>query len=112
MENVIQTTPQIAVPLLYKAAAVSVIAAALTGVGVMTGVIPAKGSTPPDTTPLLDAASIAAMQQEVKRITANDRLCRYIAFICESLRKQGRHRVTHVTLLVGLVPMKDETVVE
>ena len=46
MENVIQTTPQIAVPLLYKAAAVSVIAAALTGVGVMTGVIPAKGSTP------------------------------------------------------------------
>ena len=46
MENVIQTTPQIAVPLLYKAAAVSVIAAALTGVGVMTGVVPVKGSTP------------------------------------------------------------------
>ena len=48
----------------------------------------AKASTPPDTSPLLHAADIAAMQQEVKRITANDRLCRYIAFICESLRKQ------------------------
>ncbi len=48
----------------------------------------AKGSTPPDTTPLLHAADIAAMQQEVKSIPANDRLCRYIAFICESLRKQ------------------------
>ena len=46
MENVIQTTPQIAVPLLYKAAAVSVIAAALTGVGVMTGLVPVKGNTP------------------------------------------------------------------
>ena len=48
----------------------------------------AKGNTPPDTAPLLHATDIAAMQQEVKRIPANDRLCRYIAFICESLRKQ------------------------
>ena len=32
------------------------------------------------------------MQQEVRRIPANDRLCRYIALICESLRKQEGSR--------------------
>ena len=46
METILQTTPQTVVPLLYKAAAVSVIAAALTGVGVMTGVVPFKGNSP------------------------------------------------------------------
>ena len=46
METILQTTPQAVVPLLYKAAAVSVIAAALTGVGVMTGVVPFKGNGP------------------------------------------------------------------
>ena len=46
METILQTTPQTVVPLLYKAAAVSVIAAALTGVGVMTGVVPFKGNGP------------------------------------------------------------------
>ena len=46
METILQTTPQAVVPLLYKAAAVSVIAAALTGVGVMTGVVPFKGNSP------------------------------------------------------------------
>ena len=46
METILETTPQTVVPLLYKAAAVSVIAAALTGVGVMTGVVPFKGNSP------------------------------------------------------------------
>ena len=46
METILQTTPQAVVPLLYKVAAVSVIAAALTGVGVMTGVVPFKGNSP------------------------------------------------------------------
>jgi outer membrane lipoprotein SlyB len=46
METILQTTPQTVIPLLYKAAAVSVIAAALTGVGVMTGVVPFKGNSP------------------------------------------------------------------
>ncbi len=45
METVIQTTPQIAAPLLYKAAAVSVITAALIGIGVMTGIVPVKSNT-------------------------------------------------------------------
>ena len=46
METILQTTPHTVVPMLYKAAAVSVIAAALTGVGVMTGVVPFKGNSP------------------------------------------------------------------
>jgi MoxR-like ATPase len=37
--------------------------------------------------PLLTAKEIAAMQQEVTQVTANERICRYIATICESVRR-------------------------
>lgn len=40
-----------------------------------------------DLTPLLRASEIAAMQQEVTEVAANERICRYIALICESVRK-------------------------
>ncbi len=40
-----------------------------------------------DFTPLLKASEIATMQQEVTQVTANERICRYIALICESVRK-------------------------
>ena len=42
MENVIHTAPYAAVPALYKAAAVSVIALSIAGIGVMTGYLPVK----------------------------------------------------------------------
>lgn len=47
-----------------------------------------RGNAPADTSPLLHAQDIAVMQQEVTKVQANDRICRYIALICESLRKQ------------------------
>lgn len=46
-----------------------------------------RASSPATQGPLLHAQDIAAMQEEVKRVQANDRICRYIALICESLRK-------------------------
>ena len=42
MENVIHTAPHAAVPLLYKAAAVSVIALSFAGIGAITGYLPVK----------------------------------------------------------------------
>jgi MoxR-like ATPase len=50
------------------------------------------GAASVETGPLLSAAEIAKMQQEVRAIPVNDRVCRYIAFICESLRKQEGSR--------------------
>ncbi len=50
------------------------------------------GTTAVETGPILTAAEIALMQQQVKAIPANDRICHYIAFICESLRKQEGSR--------------------
>jgi MoxR-like ATPase len=50
------------------------------------------GTTPVETGPILTAGEIALMQQQVKAIPANDRICHYIAFICESLRKQEGSR--------------------
>lgn len=47
MENVIQTAPQTVIPALYKAAAVSVIALSVAGIGVMTGYLPVKKSDTP-----------------------------------------------------------------
>ncbi len=47
MENVIQTAPQIVIPALYKAAAVSVIALSLAGIGAITGVLPVKRADAP-----------------------------------------------------------------
>ena len=47
MENVIQTAPQTVVPALYKAAAVSVIALSVAGIGSLTGLLPVnKTGTP------------------------------------------------------------------
>jgi MoxR-like ATPase len=40
-----------------------------------------------DLTPLLRASEIAQMQAEVTQVAANERICRYIALICESVRK-------------------------
>ncbi len=48
----------------------------------------ARGAAPQAETPLLHARDIAAMQQQVRQVAANDRICRYISLICESLRKQ------------------------
>ena len=47
MENVIQTAPQTVIPALYKAAAVSVIALSVAGIGVMTGYLPVKKGDAP-----------------------------------------------------------------
>ena len=47
MENVIQTAPQAVIPTLYKAAAVSVIALSLAGIGAITGVLPVKRADAP-----------------------------------------------------------------
>ncbi len=47
MENVIQTTPQTVIPALYKAAAVSVIALSVAGIGAMTGYLPVKKGDAP-----------------------------------------------------------------
>jgi MoxR-like ATPase len=44
--------------------------------------------------PLLTAEQIAAMQEEVLRVQANERLCRYIALICESARKADGGRAS------------------
>lgn len=52
----------------------------------------ARSIKPADNTPILSAREIAEMQQEVCRVQANDRICRYIALICESLRKQEGSR--------------------
>ncbi len=51
-----------------------------------------RGVQPASGTPILHAEDIAAMQQEVQRVTANDRLCKYVALICESLRKHEAGR--------------------
>ncbi len=47
MENVIQTAPQTVIPALYKAAAVSVIALSVAGIGAMTGYLPVKKGDAP-----------------------------------------------------------------
>ena len=47
MENVIHTVPQSAIPALYKAAAVSVIALSIAGIGAMTGYLPVKKADAP-----------------------------------------------------------------
>jgi MoxR-like ATPase len=51
-----------------------------------------NAAKPADTSPLLTAAEIAQMQAQVKAIPVNERICHYIAFICESLRKQEGSR--------------------
>lgn len=47
MENVIKTAPAVVVPTLYKAAAVSVIALSIAGIGAMTGYLPVKKADAP-----------------------------------------------------------------
>jgi MoxR-like ATPase len=46
-----------------------------------------KGIQPQAGGPLLHVQDIARMQQEVLQVAANERMCRYIALICESVRK-------------------------
>lgn len=65
MENVIQTAPQIVIPALYKAAAVSVIALSLAGIGAITGVLPVKRADAPQSVigavqPVPAVAAVAA----------------------------------------------------
>lgn len=75
MENVIQTTPQAVIPTLYKAAAVSVIALSLAGIGAITGVLPAKRADAPQSVvgavqPALPAPAVAqapAVERAVER---------------------------------------------
>jgi outer membrane lipoprotein SlyB len=69
MENIIHTAPHAAVPVLYKAAAVSVIALSFAGIGAMTGYLPvrkadlpqpvAAATTPP--APAVAAPAVAAV---------------------------------------------------
>ena len=60
MENVIQTAPQAVVPTLYKAAAVSVIALSLAGIGAITGVLPVKrADAPPSVVGAVQPALVA-----------------------------------------------------
>jgi MoxR-like ATPase len=47
-----------------------------------------------DLTPLVKASDIARMQQEVTQVAANERICRYIAVICESVRKADGGKVS------------------
>lgn len=46
-----------------------------------------RGPHLPEASPLLSAAEIRAAQQEAAAVPVNDRLCRYITLICESLRR-------------------------
>ncbi len=45
-----------------------------------------------ETTPLLHSDDIAAAQREAAAVPVNDRLCRYITLVCESLRRADAGR--------------------
>jgi MoxR-like ATPase len=51
-----------------------------------------RGPQPPAEAPLLHAADIVAAQLEAAAVPVNDRVCRYITVICESLRKTDAGR--------------------
>jgi MoxR-like ATPase len=51
-----------------------------------------RGPQPPDTAPILHASEIVAAQREAAAVPVNDRVCRYITVICESLRKTDAGR--------------------
>ena len=52
----------------------------------------ARGPQPPDEGAILHADEITAAQRECAAIPVNDRVCRYITVICESLRKTDAGR--------------------
>ena len=75
MENVIQTTPQTVIPALYKAAAVSVIALSVAGIGVMTGLVPVRQGAAPQNVmgaaqPAFAAPSVPAMVAPAATVAA------------------------------------------
>ena len=47
-----------------------------------------RAHTPPSMEPILHSDDVRAMQAEVSRIQVNERVCRYIANLCEEVRKQ------------------------
>lgn len=47
-----------------------------------------RARNPPPITPILHADDVRTMQAEVSQVQVNDRVCRYIADLCEKLRKQ------------------------
>jgi len=51
-----------------------------------------RGPQPADGGAILHAAELAAAQQECASLPVNDRVCRYITVICESLRKTDAGR--------------------
>ena len=74
MENVIQTAPQTVIPAIYKAAAVSVIALSVAGIGVMTGYLPVKQGDAPQnvigaTQPAFGAPGVPALAAPVTPAT-------------------------------------------
>ena len=72
MENVIQTAPQAVVPALYKAAAVSVIALSLAGIGAITGVLPVKRADAPQS--VIGAVQLAPAAPAVAAAMASSAL--------------------------------------
>lgn len=63
MENVIKTAPAVVVPTLYKAAAVSVIALSIAGIGALTGYLPARKADAPQAALVAPAAAAAPLPQ-------------------------------------------------
>lgn len=63
MENVIKTAPAVVVPTLYKAAAVSVIALSIAGIGALTGYLPAKKSDVAQAALVAPAPAVAPLPQ-------------------------------------------------
>jgi len=51
-----------------------------------------RAHSPSSTEPILHADDVRAMQEEVSRVQVNERVCRYIANLCEELRKQDGGR--------------------
>lgn len=51
-----------------------------------------RAHNPPSTDSILHADDVRAMQAEVSRIQVNERVCRYIANLCEEVRKQDAGR--------------------
>ena len=51
-----------------------------------------RGLEPPDSSPILHANEIVSAQRECAAVPVNDRVCRYITVICESLRKSDAGR--------------------
>src|SRR6185436_20352461 len=51
-----------------------------------------RGVQPPSEAAILHASDVVAAQQQCAAVPVNDRVCRYITVICESLRKTDAGR--------------------